>query len=95
MDRNVRNVHISAFTSLFVFSSSQPIFTMSAQQKQLQNVTKVEFEAFMKRYFNNDVSVLPLWVLCCVMRDIFLGCKLKNNVIKALWLCVEGNKIST
>ncbi|XP_047198071.1 piezo-type mechanosensitive ion channel component 2 [Hippoglossus stenolepis] len=32
----------------------QPIFTMSAQQKQLQNVTLVEFTKFTKNYTNDD-----------------------------------------
>lgn len=35
---------------------SQPIFTMSAQQNQLQNVTTPEYELFMKKYGQDDVS---------------------------------------
>lgn len=38
------------------FLSSQPIFTMSAQQKQLQNMTAEEFAKFTKKYFGDDVS---------------------------------------
>lgn len=34
----------------------QPIFTMSAQQNQLQNVTHTEFLVFKDKYRNDDVS---------------------------------------
>lgn len=39
-----------------VYPSSQPIFTMSAQQNQLQNVTQAEFEVFMNKYKKDAVS---------------------------------------
>lgn len=34
----------------------QPIFTMSAQQNQLQNVTPAEFQEFIGNYKTDDVS---------------------------------------
>ncbi|KAG7220906.1 hypothetical protein INR49_017756, partial [Caranx melampygus] len=38
----------------------QPIFTMSAQQKQLQNVTAVEYEKFRKTYYDDDLIIAEL-----------------------------------
>ncbi|XP_068604478.1 piezo-type mechanosensitive ion channel component 2 [Brachionichthys hirsutus] len=35
----------------------QPIFTMSAQQNQLQNVSAKEFETFMKKYSQDDEAL--------------------------------------
>ncbi|KAF7662015.1 hypothetical protein LDENG_00248340 [Lucifuga dentata] len=35
----------------------QPIFTMSAQQKQLQDVTQTEFETFIKKYYGDDEAL--------------------------------------
>lgn len=38
------------------FFFSQPIFRMSAQQNQLQNVTEMEFQTFKQKYNHDDVS---------------------------------------
>lgn len=51
---------------------SQPIFTMSAQQNQLQNVTTPEYELFMNKYGQDDVSTerrtnAICQFLCCVV----------------------------
>lgn len=49
---------------------SQPIFTMSAQQKQLQKVSAAEFKAFVEKYLRDDVSMRNTIqiqdVICCV-----------------------------
>lgn len=46
----------AVMTKKDVCPSSQPIFTMSAQQNQLQNVTQAEFEVFMNKYKKDAVS---------------------------------------
>lgn len=46
----------AVMTKKNVYPSSQPIFTMSAQQNQLQNVTAAEFEVFLNKYKKDAVS---------------------------------------
>uniref|UniRef100_A0A672G6Z2 Uncharacterized protein n=1 Tax=Salarias fasciatus TaxID=181472 RepID=A0A672G6Z2_SALFA len=59
----------------------QPIFTMSAQQKQLQNVTKANFDKFMKSYFQNDEA--QQWLEGYMAEDLIIA-ELKGNS-NSLW----------
>ncbi|XP_034038368.1 piezo-type mechanosensitive ion channel component 2 [Thalassophryne amazonica] len=59
----------------------QPIFTMSAQQKQLQNVTTSEFEGFMNRYFGNDDALQ--WLEGYLPEDLIIA-ELKGSS-NSLW----------
>uniref|UniRef100_A0A3B4TZT6 Piezo type mechanosensitive ion channel component 2 n=1 Tax=Seriola dumerili TaxID=41447 RepID=A0A3B4TZT6_SERDU len=59
----------------------QPIFTMSAQQKQLQNVTPAEFEKFTKIYFDNDVTLQ--WLEGYMPEDLIIA-ELKGSS-NSLW----------
>ncbi|XP_044075319.1 piezo-type mechanosensitive ion channel component 2 isoform X3 [Siniperca chuatsi] len=49
----------------------QPIFTMSAQQKQLQNVTPEEFGKFMKRYIGKDEALQ--WLEGYMYQDLIIA----------------------
>uniref|UniRef100_A0A8C9X2X2 Piezo type mechanosensitive ion channel component 2 n=1 Tax=Sander lucioperca TaxID=283035 RepID=A0A8C9X2X2_SANLU len=59
----------------------QPIFTMSAQQKQLQDVTPVEYETFMKHYINNDDALQ--WLEGYMPADLIIA-ELKGSS-NSLW----------
>uniref|UniRef100_A0A3B4TXV1 Piezo type mechanosensitive ion channel component 2 n=1 Tax=Seriola dumerili TaxID=41447 RepID=A0A3B4TXV1_SERDU len=59
----------------------QPIFTMSAQQKQLQNVTPAEFEKFTKIYFDNDEALQ--WLEGYMPEDLIIA-ELKGSS-NSLW----------
>ncbi|XP_039998805.1 piezo-type mechanosensitive ion channel component 2 isoform X2 [Xiphias gladius] len=59
----------------------QPIFTMSAQQKQLQNVTAAEFEKFTKRYFGDDEALQ--WLEGYMPEDLIIA-ELKGSS-NSLW----------
>ncbi|KAM6948367.1 piezo-type mechanosensitive ion channel component 2 [Aplochiton taeniatus] len=49
----------------------QPIFTMSAQQKQLQDVTKSEYEAFTKTYYRHEEGLQ--WLEGYVREDLTIA----------------------
>ncbi|GAA6236079.1 piezo-type mechanosensitive ion channel component 2 isoform X2 [Lates japonicus] len=59
----------------------QPIFTMSAQQKQLQAVTQEEFETFTKKYLGNDDALQ--WLEGYMPEDLVIA-RLKGNS-NSLW----------
>uniref|UniRef100_A0A4W6FQJ1 Piezo type mechanosensitive ion channel component 2 n=1 Tax=Lates calcarifer TaxID=8187 RepID=A0A4W6FQJ1_LATCA len=59
----------------------QPIFTMSAQQKQLQAVTREEFETFTKKYLGNDDALQ--WLEGYMPEDLVIA-RLKGNS-NSLW----------
>ncbi|XP_070830644.1 piezo-type mechanosensitive ion channel component 2 [Chaetodon trifascialis] len=59
----------------------QPIFTMSAQQNQLQPVTQEEFDAFLKKY-NNDDEALQ-WLESYMSQDLYIA-QLKGSS-NSLW----------
>ncbi|KAE8290688.1 Piezo-type mechanosensitive ion channel component 2 Protein FAM38B [Larimichthys crocea] len=59
----------------------QPIFTMSAQQNQLQNVTQDEYTKFMKRYNNRDEALQ--WLEGYMSEDLYIA-RLKGNS-NSLW----------
>uniref|UniRef100_A0A3Q3LMQ3 Piezo type mechanosensitive ion channel component 2 n=1 Tax=Mastacembelus armatus TaxID=205130 RepID=A0A3Q3LMQ3_9TELE len=59
----------------------QPIFTMSAQQKQLQNVTAAEFQKFINKYFGDDEALQ--WLEGYMPEDLIIA-ELKGSS-NSLW----------
>ncbi|KAK7944677.1 hypothetical protein WMY93_000405 [Mugilogobius chulae] len=59
----------------------QPIFTMSAQQKQLQNVTPGRFEDFVKKYLGDDEALQ--WLESYMPEDLVIA-ELKGSS-NSLW----------
>ncbi|KAK5919869.1 hypothetical protein CgunFtcFv8_023731 [Champsocephalus gunnari] len=58
-----------------------PIFTMSAQQKQLQNVNQTEFDSFCQKYNNNDTALQ--WLEGYFKEDLIIA-ELKGSS-NSLW----------
>ncbi|XP_038573421.1 piezo-type mechanosensitive ion channel component 2 isoform X2 [Micropterus salmoides] len=58
----------------------QPIFTMSAQQKQLQNVTRTEYEKFVKKYVDDEALQ---WLEGYMAEDLIIA-ELKGSS-NSLW----------
>uniref|UniRef100_A0A3B3ZC10 Uncharacterized protein n=1 Tax=Periophthalmus magnuspinnatus TaxID=409849 RepID=A0A3B3ZC10_9GOBI len=59
----------------------QPIFTMSAQQKQLQNVTRAEFDQFVRKYVDDDAALQ--WLESYMPEDLVIA-ELKGSS-NSLW----------
>ncbi|KAM8838287.1 piezo-type mechanosensitive ion channel component 2 isoform 4-T4 [Synchiropus picturatus] len=59
----------------------QPIFTMSAQQKQLQNVSEQEFDGFKKKYQSDDNALQ--WLESYMAGDLIIA-ELKGSS-NSLW----------
>ncbi|KAF3857972.1 hypothetical protein F7725_011173 [Dissostichus mawsoni] len=58
-----------------------PIFTMSAQQKQLQNVNEIEFDLFFQKYKNNATALQ--WLESYFTEDLIIA-ELKGSS-NSLW----------
>ncbi|XP_072296798.1 piezo-type mechanosensitive ion channel component 2 [Eucyclogobius newberryi] len=59
----------------------QPIFTMSAQQKQLQNVSQAEFDLFVRKYLGDDEALQ--WLESYMPEDLIIA-ELKGSS-NSLW----------